>query len=70
MALKQTLETLLIGKTVKSFQLLKDVNPEVEKDLCAASTLPTWLRAYSTIGDRESILINDPDTLAELQKSM
>ena len=33
-ALKQTLETLLIGKTVKSFQLLKDVNPEVEKDLC------------------------------------
>ena len=34
-AVKQTLETLLIGKTVKGFQVLKDVNPEVEKDLCS-----------------------------------
>lgn len=34
-AVKQTLETLLTVKTVKSFQLLKDVNPEVKKDLCS-----------------------------------
>ena len=34
-AVKQTLETLLIGKTVRGFQVLKDVNPEVEKDLCS-----------------------------------
>ena len=33
--MKQTLETLLIGKTVRGFQVLKDVNPEVEKDLCS-----------------------------------
>ena len=34
-AVKQTLETLLTVKTVKSFQLLKDVSPEVKKDLCS-----------------------------------
>ena len=36
MAVKQTLETLLIGRTVRSFQLLQEVNQEqVEKDLCS-----------------------------------
>ena len=35
-AVKQTLETLLIGRTVRSFQLLQEVNQElVEKDLCS-----------------------------------
>lgn len=50
-AVKQTLETLLTVKTVKSFQLLKDVSPEVKKDLCSLDA-PYLVASVFKIGKR------------------